>query len=76
MKSISLVTVLLSGFLFQANIATAGCQKTMMGSDCTQMESATASHMRENALDSAKAQKAVKEAMAQAKKEAKKVSAK
>lgn len=77
MFKVSLVSVLLSSFLIQSNVVIAGgCQKTLMGSDCAQVESATSSHMRENAKQSAKAEKELKAAIAKAKMEAQKLALK
>jgi len=76
MFRIGFVALLLSS-IFQSSVVLAGgCQKTLMGSDCAVVESATAAHMRENAADNAKAKKELKAAIAQSKQESKKLAMK
>lgn len=70
MKKISLSVVLLAG-LFSANVAFAGCEKTLMGSDCAKNAKGVSSHMRGNAVENANAAKELKAAQIKAKKAAK-----
>lgn len=72
MKKISLSVVLLVG-LFSANVAFAGCEKTLMGNDCESNAKGVSSHMRGNAVENAKASKELKAAHAKAKKAAKEI---
>jgi len=68
MNKLTLSFVLLVGTLM-VNTAFAGdhCVKTLMGTQCEANESGTSSHMRGNAVENAKASKALKEAKAKAK---------
>ncbi|PCI58109.1 MAG: hypothetical protein COB34_05655 [Methylophilaceae bacterium] len=70
MKKISLSVVLLVG-LFSANVAFAGCKKTLMGSDCESNGNGVSSHMRGNAVENTKAAKELKAAQIKARKAAK-----
>ncbi len=56
--------------VFFVSTASAECAKTLMGSDCVANEKGVAAHMRGNAVENAKASKALKEAKRKAKEKA------
>jgi hypothetical protein len=70
MKKMSLSIVLVVSLL-SVSVASAECQKTLMGSDCEAHASGTSAHMRGNAVENAKAAKELKAAQIKAKEEAK-----
>lgn len=67
-KSNFSLMVLMSMLL--VNTAQAECTKTLMGNDCAPSEKGIAAHMRGNAVENAKASKALKEAKRKAKEKA------
>ncbi len=74
MKSSIGILLLVSAFF--ASTAFAGCEKTLMGSDCVKKSNGVSSHMRGNAVANAKAAKALKAAKVKAKAKAKAVALK
>jgi len=62
MSKFSFKVVVLLVSAFAMSNAHANCEKTLMGSDCAQVEQGTSSHMRGNAVANSKASKALKEA--------------
>lgn len=62
--------VLLATFLFSHVTLAAQCEKTLMGQDCSKNQSGVATHMRGNAVENARASKALQAAKRKAKKDA------
>lgn len=62
--------LLLAGALINTAYAGDDCVKTLMGSQCAVHDEGTSAHMRGNAVENAKASKALKEAKRKAKEKA------
>lgn len=65
-----LLMVLAATMLFSNVVLAEQCAKTLMGEDCSKNQSGVSSHMRGNAVENARASKALQAAKRKAKKDA------